>query len=45
MADIEFNMNDRYKWTIPDIPYVVKKDNTVTTEIPADVDIALIDTL
>ena len=40
MADIEFNMNDRYKWTIPDIPYIVKKDNTVTTEIPADVDIA-----
>ena len=40
MADIEFNMNDRYKWTIPDIPYIVKKDNKITTEIPSDVDIA-----
>ena len=40
MADIEFNMNDRYKWTIPDIPYIVKKDGKITTEIPSDVDIA-----
>ena len=40
MADIEFNMNDRYKWTIPDIPYIVKKDGKTITEIPSDVDIA-----
>ena len=40
MADIEFNMNNRYRWIIPDIPYVVKKDNKTTTEIPNNVDIA-----
>ena len=40
MADIEFNMNNRYRWTIPDIPYVVKKDGKTITEIPNNVDIA-----
>lgn len=37
---IEFNMNNRYRWTIPDVPYVVKKDNKTTTDIPANVDVA-----
>ena len=40
MANIEFNMNNRYRWTIPDVPYVVKTDNKITTDIPSNVDIA-----
>ena len=39
MAKIDFNMNDRYRWTIPDIPYITKKDGNITTEIPENVDI------